>query len=313
MLSRQSSTARRFHFIQVDVFTSERLRGNALSVFTDARGLSHTEMQDLARETNLQETTFVLPSDAATDPERGVNIRIFTPEQELPFAGHPVLGTATVLRMLQLESGNAKQNAAPVSTVVLNLTAGRISVSFYQNAEHLFGEMIQIPPIFGPILDRNEIVELLGFDVGEIEAELPIETVSTGLPFAIVPVRRLATLQSLRFSFRRVYQYLAQHQVPARNFYFVTRDTGDPKVGLRARSIYLNGEDPATGSAAGCASAWMVKYGVAQPDETVLIRQGVEINRPSDLFVRSSKSGTTISNVRVGGYTVPIMEGEAFL
>src|SRR6202008_1978939 len=97
------------------------------------------------------------------------------------------------------------------------------------------------------------------------------------------------------------------------DFYYVTRDTGDPKIGLRARAIYDVGEDPATGSAAGCTSAWMVKYGVAQPDETVLILQGVEAKRPSRLFVRSSKTGIGVSNVRVGGHAVQIMEGEASL
>lgn len=113
--------------------------------------------------------------------------------------------------------------------------------------------------------------------------------------------------------FQKISNYLTTRQDPAIGFYYVTRDTGDPKVRLRARGLDPLGEDPATGSAAGCTSAWIVQYGIAKPDETVLIRQGVEMKRPSEIFVRASKNGTTISNVRVGGHAVPVMEGEALL
>lgn len=105
---------------------------------------------------------------------------------------------------------------------------------------------------------------------------------------------------------------MRQQAKPALGFFYVTRGTNDPKVGLRARGLSAMGEDPATGSAAGCTSAWMVKYGIAQPEESVLIRQGVE-KRPSEIFVRASKDGTTISNVRVGGQAVQVMEGELML
>ena len=124
--ARASTTAgpsgkfRYFHFVQVDVFT-QRLRGNPLSVFTDARGLSNSEMQDLARETNLQETTFVLPRDPTLEAQEGVKVRIFTPEEELPFGGHPTLGTAAVLRNLRLATGMPKAHDAAGSTIVLDL------------------------------------------------------------------------------------------------------------------------------------------------------------------------------------------------
>ena len=196
---------------------------------------------------------------------------------------------------------------------MLDLKVGKVPVSFREDEDGLFGEMRQVLPVFGPVHDRSAVAESLGLSAAEIEPDLPIQTVSTGLPFAIVPIRRLSTLQSLHFDFQKAYGYLKRQQTEVHDFYFNTRDTGDSKVGLRARGIYPVGEDPATGSAAGCTSAWMVKYGVAQPDETVLIRQGVEIKRPSEIFVRSSKSGTSISNVRVGGRAVPIMEGEASL
>jgi trans-2,3-dihydro-3-hydroxyanthranilate isomerase len=173
--------------------------------------------------------------------------------------------------------------------------------------------MRQIEPSFGPAHDRGAVAEALGLNVADFEPELPIQTVSTGLPFAIVPIKRLTTLQSLHFDLQKASAYLKRQQPECDDFYFITRDTGDPKVGLRARAIYSTGEDPATGSAAGCTSAWMVKYGIAKADETVLILQGVEIKRPSEIFVRSSKRGTRISNVRVGGHVVQIMQGEALL
>jgi trans-2,3-dihydro-3-hydroxyanthranilate isomerase len=312
-LANPAENARRFHFVQIDVFTSQRLQGNQLSVFTDARGLSDSEMQDLARETNLDETTFVIPRDPAIEAQEGVKVRIFTPEFEIPFGGHPTLGTATVLRTLRMRSGAVKPSHDSASTIVLDLKVGKVPVSFRDEPEGLFGEMRQVPPVFGAAHDRSKVAEALGLDAAEIEPDLPIQTVSTGLPFAIVPIKRLSTLQSLHLDAQKVNNYLKAQTTERLGFYFVSRDTGDSKVGLRTRGIFPPIEDPATGSAAGCTSAWMVKYGVAQSDETVLILQGVEIKRPSQLFVRSSKNGTTISNVRVGGHAVLVMEGDASL
>jgi trans-2,3-dihydro-3-hydroxyanthranilate isomerase len=308
-----SESSRHFHFVQVDVFTSQRLQGNPLMVFTDARGLSDLEMQALARETSLQETTFVVPRDTAVEAQQGVSVRIFTPDEELPFAGHPTLGTAAVLRSLRLPAGMINATDVSPSTIVLDLKVGRVPVSFRQDVDGMFGEMQQVSPLFGQVHNRRAVADALGVDASEIDPDLPIQTVSTGLPFAIVPFKRLNTLQSLHLDFQRVYGYLRRQQNPAVDFYYISRDTGDVKVRLRARSIDPIGEDPATGSAAGCTSAWMVKYGVAKPDETVLIVQGVEIKRPSKLFVRSSTSGINVSNVRVGGHAVQIMEGDASL
>lgn len=302
---------RRFRYVQVDVFTTERLRGNPLVVFTDARGMSETEMQDLARETNLQETTFVFPRDSQIEASHGIKVRIFTPTEELPFAGHPTLGTATVLRMKRAGS-NAGQTAA--STIVLDLKVGKVPVSFHATTRGIFGEMKQVDPVFGQVHDRNRVAQILGLDIAELEPDLPIQTVSTGLPFAIVPIRHLSTLGALQVDFRRLHEYLKTEAANGTyDFYYLTRDTGDRQARIRARSLDTLGEDPATGSAAGCAAAWMVKYGIAEPDESVLIRQGIEMKRPSELFVRAGKNADRISNVRVGGYAVPVMEGTASL
>jgi trans-2,3-dihydro-3-hydroxyanthranilate isomerase len=305
---------RHFHTVQIDVFTSQRLQGNPLSVFTDARGLIDSEMQDLARETNLQETTIVFPRDPVTELEHGVKVRIFVPDEEIPFGGHPTLGTAMVLRNLRLAQGKpGVSQQKGVAEVTLDLKVGKVPVAFHEDAPgSVFGEMHQVDPIFGPLHDRDTVAALLDLKASDIAADWPIQTISTGLPFAVVPIKQLSTLESLRLDLRKVYEYL-DRQEPKCEFYYVTQDTHDPKVGLRARSIYPVGEDPATGSAAGCTAAWMVRYGVAQPEQTVHIQQGVEMKRPSQIFVRASRTGDKITNVRVGGHAVEIIEGEVSL
>ncbi len=305
---------RRFHCVQIDVFTSRRLEGNPLAVFTDARGLSDSEMQDLARETNLQETTFVLPRDPATEREQGVKVRIFAPDEEIPFGGHPTLGTAMVLRNLRMARAKSRAGQAKYgSSVLLDLKVGKVPVDFRaETSGNVFGEMHQVEPVFGPLHNRETVAAMLDLKPNDIVDDWPIQTISTGLPFAIVPIKHLSTLQSLRLDLRKVYEYL-DRQEPNCDFYYVTRDTHDPDVGLRTRSIYPVGEDPATGSAAGCTAAWMVRYGIAQPEQTIHIQQGVEIKRPSQIFVRASKDGDKIANVRVGGHAVQIMEGTVSL
>ena len=314
-LAEQSNSvegARRFHWFQMDVFTSRRLEGNPLAVFTDARGLTDSEMQGLASETNLQETTFVFPRDAAIEHEQGIKVRIFIPTEEIPFGGHPTLGTAMVLRGMRLasqKSGAAK--SSDTDEITLDLKVGKIPVTFHTDSSgNIFGEMHQVNPIFGTVHDRETIAALLDLPPDEISSDAPIQTISTGLYFVIVPVKKLSTLQRLTVAPKKAYDYIAGQKLPGLgDFYYVTRDTGDPAIGLRSRGLFSTSEDPATGSASGCTAAWMVRYGIAQPEQTVHILQGVEIKRPSHIFVRASKSGDTVTNVRVGGHAVQIMEG----
>jgi trans-2,3-dihydro-3-hydroxyanthranilate isomerase len=303
---------RRYRFVQIDVFTSRRLEGNALAVVPDAGGLSDEEMQALARETNLQETTFVFPRSAAIERERGVKVRIFVPNEEIPFGGHPTLGTAMVLRNLQLATSKSKlRNESHIGEIVLDLQVGKIPVTFNEDSSgRTFGEMHQVDPIFGPLHERKQIASLLDLSSDDICADVPIQTLSTGLPFIIVPIKSLATLERLTLAPPRAYEYLRQHNLPkVADYYYVTRDTGDAMITLRARAIYPEGEDPATGSAAGSTAAWMVRHGIIQSDKTAHILQGVEIKRPSHIFVRASKDGETVKNVRVGGHAVQVMEG----
>ncbi len=293
--------ARRFAMTQWDVFSSKPLEGNSLAVFPDARGLSDFEMQAIAKEMNLSETTFILPRDPATERERGVRVRIFTVQEELPFAGHPTLGTAFALRG---ESGAAE--------ITLELNVGKVPVRFEDSAgQATFGEMTQVDPVFGTQHDREAVARATGLKMEDFDANLPIETVSTGVPFTVTPLKSLAIAQNLRIDVRRAAEYL--EKTDGKFFYFVCRETVDAAAGLHARMIFYNGEDPATGSAAGCTAAWMVARGVVQPDRRVLIEQGVEMKRPSRIFVRASRGDNRIVNVRVGGNAVEVIRGEVFL
>ena len=292
---------RRFAMTQWDVFSSRPLEGNSLAVFLDGRGLTDDEMQSIAKEMNLSETTFILPRDAAIERERGVRVRIFTVQEELPFAGHPTLGTAFALRA---------SNAA--GSVTLELNVGKVPVHFEERAgEPAFGEMTQIDPTFGVQHDREAVARATGLRAEDFDESLPIQTVSTGVPFTVTPLKSLAVIQKLQVDSGRAAEYLSKSQ--GKFFYFVTRETAGRDARLHARMLFYNGEDPATGSAAGCAAAWMVAHGVAKPDERVLIEQGIEMKRPSRIFVRASRNDNRVVNVRVGGHSVEIMRGEVFL
>lgn len=288
-------------FVQLDVFSSQRFEGNPLAVFPDGRGLTDSQMQAIAREMNLSETTFILPEAPEVEKQNGVRVRIFTVQEELPFAGHPTLGTAFVLR-----------GTTGTPEIALHLKAGKITVRFEENAgKPVFGEMTQLDPQFGATHDREAVAQATGLKVADMDASLPIQSVSTGVLFAIVPLRSLEVLRRLEVTLGPSVEYLAKSG--GKFFYFVTREAYDPAVRLQARMLFYNGEDPATGSAAGCTAAWMVAYGVAKADERVVIEQGAEMLRPSRIFVRASRVDGRVVNVRVGGNCAEVARGEIFL
>jgi len=292
---------RRFPFVQYDVFTSRPLEGNQLAVFTDARGLSDAEMQALARETKLSETTFILPRDSATEREHGIKVRIFTVQQEFPFAGHPTLGTAFHLH---------QQTGA--SLVELDLQVGKIPVRFSVDAAGTtFGEMRQRDPEFGEMHAAGEVARALGLEVAELETSVPIQMVSTGLAFVIVPFRRLERLRQFNLDFSRAAEYLSKTH--GRFFYLVCRETIAPEADLHARMIFYNGEDPATGAAAGCCTAWALQHGIFQSGQRALIEQGIEADRPSRIYIHGSKTGQTVGDIFVGGNSVRVSSGEFVL
>jgi trans-2,3-dihydro-3-hydroxyanthranilate isomerase len=263
-----SNQKRRLPFVQVDVFTSMPLEGNQLAVFPDARGLSDTEMQALAREMNLSETTFIFPRDIIAEREHGVRVRIFTVTEELPFAGHPTLGTAMVLH-----------GETAAEEVALDLNVGRIPVRFSSRGGLPFGIMTQRDPEFGQIHAREDVARAAG-----LKSEQMAPTWSA------------------------MNEYLSR--TDAKFFYFVSREAVNPEAKLQARMIFYNGEDPATGSAAGPCVAWAVKYGVIASAREALIEQGVEMKRRSRIFVSASVRGDKIVNVCVGGHAVEVVRGE---
>jgi trans-2,3-dihydro-3-hydroxyanthranilate isomerase len=263
-------------------------------------------MHALARETKLSETAFFIRSDVATERAAGIRVRIFTTREELPFAGHPTLGAAWVLRE-EVGASGARRPAE----IHLSLNVGRITVRFEENGPDggTFGEMTQVDPTFGPTHDHAAVASALGLPSEALETSLPVETVSTGLPFTIVPLRTLAAAQALAFDPARGEAYLAARG-GGRFLYFVTRETLDPAARFHARMMFYGGEDPATGSAAGCTAAWAVAHGLAKPDERFLIEQGIEMKRPSRIWVRAGKEGDRVVNVRVGGSVVQVLKGE---
>ena len=255
----------------------------------------------MAREMNLSETTFVLPRENAVERDRGVRVRIFTVQEELPFAGHPTLGTAFCLR-----------GSTGTSEVTLDLNVGRVPVRFEEiPGQPVFGEMTQVEPKFGQTHDRETVVRATSLRDGDIDPSLPIQTVSTGVAFTIVPLRGLEAIRRLQVDLKGASEYL-ERSGGGKFFYFVTRETVDIEARLHSRMLFYNGEDPATGSAAGCTAAWMVANNVAKADERVLIEQGIEMLRPSRIFVRASRVDNRVVNVRVGGNAVEVLRGEIF-
>jgi trans-2,3-dihydro-3-hydroxyanthranilate isomerase len=289
--------ARSYPFVWLDVFTTVPMEGNQLAVFPDARGLSDEEMQAIARETHLSETTFVFPEGETADREHGFRTRIFAVAYEMPFAGHPTLGTASVL---------AERHA--LTEVALRLKVGRIPVRFTERDGRRFGEMVQNDPEVGETHDPSAVAKALDVRTDDLDLSRPIQTVSTGVPFVIVPFRKLEALSKIRPLWTVMDDYLAG--TDGKFFYLLTTETVEPSATAHARMVFSGGEDPATGSAAGPAVAWMVAHGIAKPGRSVLIEQGLEVQRRSHIYGRADLKDGRAVNVRIGGHTTPVIAGQ---
>lgn len=288
---------RRFPFVQVDVFTDAPLAGNGLTVFTDARGLADAELLAIARETRQAETTFVFPNPLSSNEH--VPVRIFSVSGELPFAGHPTLGTAAVLRAT---------SSRP--EVTLALKVGSIPVRFEPGAGPAFGEMRQNDPELGEHLTPEEAARGIGVQTGELHPGWPAQRASTGLPFLVIPLRDRAVLQRARPPLASLEPLLAGHR--AQGVYLVAPST-EPGLMLHARMFDREGEDPATGSAAGACTGWMVQHGILASDARAVIAQGDELSRPSRIHVRARREAEHVTDVRVGGHVVEVARGELLL
>jgi len=294
----------------VDVFTDTALKGNPLAVVMNAAALTAEQMQSIAREFNLSETTFLLRREPAVERKEGVRVRIFTTLEELPFAGHPTLGTASVLKLHAPET-------VQEDTVTLALNVGPVPVRFRTQSgksEGLFGEMTKRDPEFGEELDRSEVARLTGLNAEELDSLFPPQVVSTGTPFAIVRLRSAQSLAGLRVNQQEATAWLRERG--ARWFYVLgptAAKHGGQEPTWLARMQFNGGEDPATGSAAGCAISYLVQQGAVPPGQRIHLRQGVEIGRPSDLYLSAQFHSATVTDVRVGGSTVLVAKGQLFL
>ena len=288
-------------YFVVDVFTETALKGNGLAVVMNTAGLTTERMQAIAREFNLSETTFVERRDAAVEKAEGVRVRIFTTQEELPFAGHPTLGTASVLK---LEAPEVLHG----DVVKLALKVGPVPVRF--EARGLFGEMTQRDPEFGAELDRAEVAMLTGLEVEDLEGSAAPQVVSTGTAFAIVALRSSDALSRLHVRQEEATKYLRER---GGRWFYVLGPTGIESPAWRARMQFYGGEDPATGSAAGCAIGYLVRHGLVAPERRIHVQQGVEIGRRSDLFLMAKSDGVRVTDVRVAGSTVLVAKGLLFL
>lgn len=287
-------------FYIVDVFAEEKYAGNQLAVFTGGDALSTEQMQRIAKEMNYSETTFILASDA----QDSYSVRIFTPEQELPFAGHPTLGTAFILQQEVIRQ--------PVETIVLNLKVGPIPVSvIYQHQSPSVLWMRQNPPVFGQRLAVEAIAPVLNLDPTEIDDRVPIQEVSTGVPFIIVPLKTLESLQRIKVN-RDAYFALVEPLQGKGILVFCPQARSAANqfsVRMFAEAMGVI-EDPATGSANGCLAGYLVqhRYLGDQPLD-VRVEQGYEIGRPSLLLLRAQRQEGAIE-VNVGGQVVMVAKGE---
>lgn len=306
---------RQLDYSIVDVFAERPLEGNPLAVFHDGTGLSDQQMQAIARETNLSETTFVLPSgDADRDRADGVRVRIFTTQEELPFAGHPSLGTASWLHLNHPPVRGAKD-------IKLLLNVGPIPIRFGQDAaqaeDAVFATMCQNDAVFGEVHDRAEVARVLGLQGSDLLENAPPQTVSTGNPFCVVALT-LESLKRLAIPQREATEWLRARGT--RWFYCIAPEDSETAAAdrsktstWRARMQWSTGEDPATGSAAGPAIAWMVEHGFADSGAEVTLWQGLEMGRPSRLQVRAVRQAAGVGCVTVSGSTIPVARGAFFL
>jgi len=302
---------REYRFMQVDVFTDTPFGGNPLAVFPETEGLTTAEMQRLAREMNLSETTFVLPPQAA---EADFKVRIFTPADELPFAGHPVVGTHWALAHLK-----RVDLREPVTRVRFELGVGVLPADLHVTGGQVERVvMTQDRPTFHAIVeDVTDLAAGLGLAPEAItETGLPAQVVSTGLPQLMVPVRSLADVQGLGAGGLNTSALNRACRAVGSDIVLVfTFETERPEATVHVRVFApLHGvpEDPATGSANGALGAYLVHHRaveVAGPTVHLLSEQGAEMNRPSTVYVEVDRTGEEVTAVRVGGQVVPVIEG----
>ncbi len=281
----------------VDVFAEAKYEGNQLAVVIDKDGISGDLMQKLAHEMHFSETTFITAIDLEA---KTFKVRIFTPEGELPFAGHPTLGTAYIAQKMLLKQ--------KVDELILDMKAGLIPVKFnYEGDEPSILWMRQLPPEFGDTHPVDRFAEFLGLEPEDFDTEYPIQEVSTGVYFYIIPLKTRDALKRVKVDYDKLSEYSKDKK--AKWPFMFCSEPEDPENHLKARMITSFTEDPATGSANGCFAGYLVKhryFGEGAID--VRVEQGAEVNRPSILYLKASEKAGGIE-VNVGGKVAYVAEG----
>ncbi len=297
-------------YLHLDVFTDRALEGNQLAVFPEPESAIATEMmQAIAREMNFSESTFVFPPQSGGD----VRMRIFTPGEELPMAGHPVIGTTFALALEGVIKPAQRE-------FVFELGVGPIPVSLEWNARGLsFAWMTQLLPSFGgAVADRTAFAAATGLETSDLVNDLPIQMVSCGVPFLFVPLTSRSAVDRASVDRRTVARLCREAGLQEVGLFFFTT-VGDAQPGAD-QTVYSRmlapgfgiSEDPATGSASGPLGCYLYHHGVisAAAAQNIISRQGVAMRRPSRIHISIETSGETITRVRVGGQSVLVGRGE---
>jgi trans-2,3-dihydro-3-hydroxyanthranilate isomerase len=288
-------------FYIVDVFSDRRFAGNQLAVFTQGGSFTDAEMQQIAREINFSETTFIFPEASSGNLFR---VRIFTPEEEVPFAGHPTLGTAYVIQKVFLQE--------TVPEIRLALNVGEIPVTMEYDGETIVRmTMKQKPPVFGAQIDPGKLAAVLSLTTADVDERFPVQVVSTGLPFIIAPLKTMAAVQRARLH-KDLYVELIQ-DLDAKAILFFAPETLMPENRLHVRvftEYFGVPEDPATGSANGCLAGYLIRYGYfGQEALDISVEQGFEIGRDAILYLSGYQDAHEI-HVYVGGQAAMFAKGE---
>jgi trans-2,3-dihydro-3-hydroxyanthranilate isomerase len=284
-------------FYLVDVFSKEKYAGNQLAVIRDVHQLSDIEMQRIAKEMNFSETTFI----RSESPVRGgYDVRIFTPEKEIPFAGHPTLGTAYIIQQEILQK--------PVRSLLINLKIGQIPVTFSYSGERVLW-MEQLSPSFGKTFDSPFLSQILNLTENDHDIRFPIQEVSTGLPFIIVPLKTLKAVRNARIVRQAYFQLVQQSWAKAILVFCPETYRSENDLNVRVFADYYGvSEDPATGSGNGCLAGYLVKHRFFGSTRINLrVEQGYEIGRPSHIFLNARDDGKI--EVFVGGTVVLVASG----
>ncbi|MBM7603659.1 trans-2,3-dihydro-3-hydroxyanthranilate isomerase [Metabacillus crassostreae] len=279
----------------VDVFAEEKYKGNQLAVFNEIGDLTSEEMQQIAKETNFSETTFI----SGVDKDGGYHVRIFTPNEEVPFAGHPTLGTSYIIRKELMKKSQDR--------VTLKLKVGDIPVTFDDSIIW----MKQNQPDFAEEFSWGEVSQVLQLEEGDFDSNYPIQDVSTGLPFIIVPLKNLEAVKKAKVNQEKLVS-LTQN-TRAKAILVFSRDTYNEEHHLNARvfvDIFGIPEDPATGSANGCLAGYLLKHDYLKNKKIdIKVEQGYEIQRESLIHIKAEMVNEEYA-IHVGGKVVNIAKGE---